>query len=218
MKVELVKYTSDPERLCAAAALSCHSEKSMAELIDEISKEEIKSILKETMSRGHMSVIEHASFSFSIKDVSRSLTHQLVRHRLASYSQQSQRYVEIENPSYVMPDTIDQDEKSKEEFEEMIEDIWKQYEKFIERGVPEEDARFILPNATTSNITVTMNARELRHFFKLRCCERAQWEIRSLAWEMLDIVRNVAPIIFQDAGPPCDDCPEPDYPCERRGE
>jgi len=196
MEVKLIKHTPEPDRICAAAALSCHSTKSSKDIFDELTKEKTKTILYQTISKGHHSVIEHASFTFSVSGVSRSLTHQLVRHRIASYSQQSQRYVKLEKPTYVTPSSIDKDSKSKKDYEEFMKYSWNLYKSFINRGIPKEDARFVLPNATTSNITITMNARELIHFFNLRCEKSAQWEIRELANKMLKEVKNVAPIIF----------------------
>lgn len=198
MKVELISYTPDPDKVCAAAALSCHSKQSSKEILNELTKEKINTILHQTIKKGHHSVIEHASFTFSVSDVSRSLTHQLVRHRIASYSQQSQRYVELEKPTYIAPPTIYDDLKSKKDYEEFMNYCWDLYESFLERGIPKEDARFILPNATTTNITITMNAREIIHFFKLRTAKRAQWEIREMASLMLKKVKKVAPIIFKD--------------------
>ncbi|MFW6305592.1 MAG: FAD-dependent thymidylate synthase, partial [Candidatus Saliniplasma sp.] len=158
---------------------------------------------------GHYSVIEHASFTFAVHDVSRALTHQLVRHRLASYSQQSQRYVDIENFDPVIPESISEDEKAAEIYSQFMEDVKRTYEELKEL-VPLEDARYVLPNATKSNIIVTMNARELWHFFSLRCCRRAQWEIRELANRMLELVEEKAPLIFEEAGAPCirGPCPE----------
>ena len=161
-------------------------------------------------------MLEHASFTFSISGVSRALTHQLVRHRIASYSQQSQRYVRLENPDFVIPESIRSDKIAREKYIKFIEYAWKVYRYLLKKGIPKEDARYVLPNATTTHITVTMNARELHHFFRLRCCMRAQWEIRKIAYMMLEEVKKVAPIIFKNAGPPCDNCPEPDFPCDKR--
>jgi thymidylate synthase (FAD) len=196
MKVTLVKYTPDPDKICAAAALSCHSDKSCDEIIKTLTEEKTKQILKNTINRGHHSVIEHASFTFSVSGVSRSLTHQLVRHRIASYSQQSQRYVKLDNPTFVTPPSIKNDVKSLSEYNKFMDNVWDLYNTLIKRKVPVEDARFIFPNATTTNITITMNARELVHFFKLRCSADAQWEIREMAKKMLEQVKKVAPIIF----------------------
>jgi len=151
-----------------------------------------------------------------VEGVSRSLTHQLVRHRIASFSQQSQRYVPQSDPDYVTPPTIARDPTIKAVFENQVNEAWTTYAALRRRGVPAEDARFVLPNATRSSIAITMNARELRHFFELRCCIVAQWEIREMAEMMLVEVQRVAPAIFERAGPSCasgscpermDDCP-----------
>ena len=182
--------------------------------------------LKSAVASGHESILEHAVYTFEVKGVSRALTHQLVRHRIASYSQQSQRYVDMEDFDYIIPKsmsdkviaksidpiTLEPKEITLEmEYMNIIEDLHKAYKRLIEDGVPEEDARYILPNACCTNIIVTMNARELLHFFSLRCCERAQWEIRALANRMLRICKEVSPTIFANAGPTCVQlgyCPE----------
>ncbi|HDL01994.1 MAG TPA: FAD-dependent thymidylate synthase [candidate division Zixibacteria bacterium] len=216
MIVELINYTPEPDKTCAAAALGCHSHESSKELMKEINDKKIKNVLRYTIERGHLSVIEHASFTFSISGVSRALTHQLVRHRIASYSQQSQRYVKMDTPTFVTPPSIKNNEKILSEYNKFMDGAWKTYNFLLKEEIPPEDARFVLPNATTTNITVTMNARELLHFFELRCCMRAQWEIRGLAYMMLKKVKEVAPIIFENAGPSCENCPEPDFPCELR--
>jgi thymidylate synthase (FAD) len=135
--------------------------------------------------------------------VSRSLTHQLVRHRIASYAQQSQRYVNLKQPNFVIPPKIESDEKMKKAYSETMSVIWNQYNKLIEMNIPAEDARYVLPNAACTNIIVTMNARSLLNFFELRCCLHAQWEIRKLANMMLNELKIIAPIIFNNSGPTC---------------
>ncbi len=209
MEVELANHTPEPDRTAAHAALTCYSEEIPSK--EEMDESEVKEILEKIKESGHHSVIEHASFTFEISGVSRSLTHQLVRHRLASYSQQSQRYVDIEDFDPVIPETIEDNEEAKRIYDEFMENVEETYKKLKdEQGIPLEDARFVLPNATKSNIIVTMNARELWHFFSLRCCKRAQWEIRELANRMLELVKEAAPIIFDEAGAPCvrGPCPE----------
>jgi len=171
MRVTLLSYTQDAEKLCAAAARSCYSIKGAKAIFDEISEEKATKAISDITGMGHHSVIEHASFTFSVEGVSRALTHQLVRHRIASYSQQSQRYVSLKDPNFVIPPSIIADKELMTEFEELMEKIWKCYEEFTTK-VPPEDARYILPNACKTNITLTMNARELLHFFTLRCCNR----------------------------------------------
>jgi len=215
MNVKLIGYTSDPEKLPAMAATLTHS-KTKPENLDKISKKEQSAILDQVLKLGHTSVIEHASFTFAISDVSRSLTHQLVRHRIASFSQQSQRYVNFNESNYVIPPTIGKNKKMKKAYEETMGVIWDYYNKLLELKIPAEDARYVLPNGTCTNIMVTMNARSLLNFFELRCCLHAQWEIRLLANKMLQEVKKVAPIIFKNTGPSCKTkqiCPEKKKNC-----
>ncbi|MCQ2056469.1 MAG: FAD-dependent thymidylate synthase [archaeon] len=211
MKVELLAYTQNADLICASAAESCYSRLPSAELIQ---KKDSSDILSKIIDMGHHSVIEHASFTFSICNVSRSFTHQLVRHRIASFSQQSQRYVSMSTPSYVIPKTISANLKLKKLYEDTMTKIWQSYNA-LKDEIPVEDARYLLPNGCTTNITVTMNARELLHFFSLRCCNRAQWEIRDVADQMLALCKKVSPVIFQNAGPPCvrGICPEGKFSC-----
>ena len=160
--------------------------------------------LRAAIRSGHESVLEHAVYTFEVKGVSRALTHQLVRHRVASYSQQSQRYVNMEDFNYVIPESIKVNENVWNEYSTLMEYISDLYREMVDKyNIPGEDARYILPNACATNIVVTMNARELLHFFALRCCNRAQWEIRELAEKMLKLCWEVSPIIFEDAGPSC---------------
>ena len=214
MKVTLINHTKNPDRICAAAAQSCYSEKGAAELFETTTEDRAEKMISKVVGMGHLSVVEHAHFTFSVEGVSRSLTHQLVRHRLASYSQQSQRYVSMDRASYVVPPSVSADERSKELYSKAMDDIWRTYHQLAE-WLPKEDARYVLPNACHTNITVTMNARELWHFFNLRCCRRAQWEIRLMAWKMLAEAKKVAPVLFGDAGPGCfrGACPEGEYSC-----
>jgi thymidylate synthase (FAD) len=173
------------------------------------------------MSLGHQSVLEHASFTFGIEGISRVTSHQLVRHRVASFSQQSQRYVSHkERFAAVIPPTIEENPEAVSLFEAQLAAMHKAYAVMVEAGIPAEDARYILPNATETKIMVTMNARELLHFFHLRCCERAQWEIRAMAVEMLKLMKIAAPIIFRDAGPGClaGPCPEGQFCCGKTSE
>jgi len=217
MRVTLLSYTRDAERLCASAAHSCYSDKGASELMESWDERKGAKWLGSPLASGHHSVIEHASYTFSIEGVSRSLTHQLVRHRLASFSQQSQRYVGMDRSEYVVPDSIARDEEAARRYKELMERIWEEY-RFLSERVPREDARYVLPNACTTNITVTMNARELWHFFELRCCNRAQDEIRKVADEMLRLAQEASPFIFRDAGPPCISrgrCPEGKMSCGR---
>ncbi|MGM0510624.1 MAG: FAD-dependent thymidylate synthase [Thermoplasmatota archaeon] len=213
MKVELLNHTPDPDRSAAHAALTCYSEELPKK--EDMDEETVREILDKIKESGHHSVIEHSSFTFSVEGVSRALTHQLVRHRLASYSQQSQRYVDIEDFEPVVPDSIIENKRTAELYEEFMKEVQKTY-KELKEEVPLEDARYVLPNAAKTNIIITMNARELWHFFSMRCCRRAQWEIRDMANRMLEMAEEVAPIIFEDAGAPCirGPCPEsPEFSC-----
>ena len=175
---------------------------------------------------GHLSSLEHANFTFAIDGISRACSHQLVRHRLASYNQQSQRYVRFgERASFVVPPQIQENLQALEVFYQAMANARQAYEKLVEIGLAEgrakgqvlEDARFVLPNAAETKVVVTMNARELRHFFSLRCCRRAQWEIRRLAWVMRYLVLDVAPNLFVGAGPGCmgNGCPEGKMACDK---
>lgn len=215
MIVDLIAYTENAEEVCAIGAGTCVSEtipEGGAHTIRIGEEPKLVKALKHALESGHESVLEHASFTFAVSGVSRALTHQLVRHRVASYSQQSQRYVNMEDFGYVIPESIENaSDDVYNEFLSLMDAIDRTYHSFVERGIPEEDARYILPNACCTNIIVTMNARELRHFFNLRCCGRAQWEIRELADKMLELVKEVAPIMFEDAGASCVQtgrCPE----------
>ena len=212
MIVKLLAYTQNADAICAAAGNSCYSERPSYEIVEDINSEKV---LSRIVGMGHHSVIEHAVFTFSVEGVSRALTHQLVRHRVASYSQQSQRYVSMKVPSFVTPHTVQDDPDAMKVFEDTMAEIWAAYGKLESMGIPAEDARYLLPNGCTTNITITMNARELLHFFSLRCCNRAQWEIREMADKMLELCREVSPVIFRDAGPPCvrGPCPEGKLSC-----
>ena len=218
MIVKLLAYTQNADAICAAAGNSCYSERPSFEIAEDIDSEKV---LSRIVGMGHHSVIEHAVFTFSVEGVSRALTHQLVRHRVASFSQQSQRYVSMKSPTYVTPHTVGADDEARRIFDETMSAIWDAYSRLEEMGIPAEDARYLLPNGCTTNITITMNARELLHFFSLRCCNRAQWEIRELADRMLELCIEVSPVIFKDAGPPCmrGPCPEGKLSCgkPRRG-
>jgi len=214
MKVKLINHPKDPDRICASAALSCYSENPSSEIFEDLTDEKARKAIAKIVGMGHLSVIEHASFTFSVESVSRALTHQLVRHRIASYSQQSQRYVSMKKAEYIIPPSVARDGKAKKEYEELMEKIWKTYAD-LSKIAPKEDARYVLPNACHTNITITMNARELWHFFSLRCCRRSQWEIRKMAWKMLLEAKSVSPILFENAGPGCvrGPCPEGEYSC-----
>jgi len=215
MNVKLLGFSPNPEKIPAMAGMLTHS-KSKPEDLEKAPEKHLNAVLKEVLKMGHTSIIEHTSFTFAISDVSRSLTHQLVRHRIASYAQQSQRYVDFKEPNYVTPPKIAKNKKMKKAYDETMKNIWKEYNKLREMGIPAEDSRFVLPNAACTNIIVTMNARSLLNFFELRCCQHAQWEIRQLANKMLSEVKKVAPVIFKNAGPACKTkniCPENKKDC-----
>jgi thymidylate synthase (FAD) len=217
VKVTLLASTPEPEKTVALAARLCYSPSTIAELEEKIRDKPLEKFLGKILKMGHLSVLEHASFTFGVDGISRVTSHQLVRHRLASFSQQSQRYVKFSSPEYVVPETIAGDEKLRGSYTAAIDGVFKLYKDLVDSGVPAEDARFVLPNAACTRIIITMNARELLHFFKLRCCERAQWEIRAMATEMLKLARQRAPFIFRDSGPACvtGPCSEGEMTCAR---
>jgi len=204
LKVKLLTHTPDPERVVAAAARLCYSKQGAVDILEDFSEEKVNSFLAKLVSYGHDSPFEHASFTFAIEGVSRALSHQLVRHRIGvSFSQKSQRYVKESGFEYVAPPSITRDSALSEKYTETLELIQEKYNELVAAGIPAEDARYILPNAVVTNLVTTMNARSLLHFFRLRCCTRAQWEIRELAQMMLGEVRAVAPLLFSNAGPAC---------------
>ena len=216
MKVSLLYHTPEPELAVATAARLCYAEEGGADLYENMTPEQVRKVLSTIMRSGHYSTLEHASYTFSVEGVSRALTHQLVRHRLASFNQQSQRYVRFtEGIESVTPASISENEEAAKVFASALEATSEAYAKMLELGIPAEDARYILPNAAYSNIVVTMNVRELLHFFSLRCCKRAQWEIREMALEMLELARETSPYIFEEAGAPCvrGACPEGKMSC-----
>ncbi|MBP5313339.1 MAG: FAD-dependent thymidylate synthase [Eggerthellaceae bacterium] len=216
MRVELLYHTPDPERAIATAARLCYAPIGASELLETMPEDKVESVLSTIMGSGHYSALEHASFTFAVEGVSRALTHQLVRHRLASYNQQSQRYVKFNaGVPVVVPHTVEEDNRAKEVFDNAVDSAAKAYEELLSLGIPAEDARYLLPNAAETKIVITMNARELLHFFNERCCKRAQWEIRELALEMLSLAKEAAPYIFMCAGAPCVEgpCPEGKMSC-----
>ncbi len=216
MHVELLYHTPDPERAIATAARLCYAPVGASELMETMPAERVKSVLTTIMSSGHFSTLEHASYTFAVDGVSRALTHQLVRHRIASFNQQSQRYVKFtDGLEVVKPRTIAEDPERSALFDRAIEGALEAYRALLEAGVPAEDARYLLPNAAETKIVITMNVRELLHFFNLRCCNRAQWEIREMAHAMLELARPTAPFVFARAGAPCvsGTCPEGKMTC-----
>jgi thymidylate synthase (FAD) len=204
MDVRLLSHTPEPERAVAVAARLCYAPVGAAELMEHMSDEAVRKVLYTIMSSGHFSALEHVSYTFAIDGVSRALTHQLVRHRLASYNQQSQRYVSYaEDPAFIVPPEVDANPEARSAFLEACGAAFLSYRALLDAGVEAEDARYLLPNAMETKIVVTMNIRELLHFFELRVCRRAQWEIRELSLRMLELAEPTAPYIFMDAGASC---------------
>ncbi len=244
MLVKLLTYTPEPEKAVACAAKLCYASSDIDTLYDGLTEEKVSSFLDHLSSIGHQSPIEHVSFTFGIEGVSRSLLAQITRHRIASFSVQSQRYVKENHFEFVLPPEIESVPEAKEEFLKAMEEDQHHYEsltailfarhkkKLLEQGEEEkaasrkaekmaiEDARFVLPNACATKMICTMNARSLTNFFSLRCCNRAQWEIRELATQMLREVKRVAPHLFQNAGPGClrGACPEGSMSCGKAAE
>jgi thymidylate synthase (FAD) len=229
LHVRVLESTSNALGLIYAACRQCYSEKFAGDILDESAADPVKQaeFVRKVVASGHESPLEHVKFTFAVEGVSRALTHQLVRHRLASYSQQSQRYVKETGFDYVVPPSLKQDPEALKEFVRLMEEIQLSYTRLLGvlkiRGVAGEaanqDARFVLPQASETKIVVTMNCRELLHFFQHRCCIRAQWEIRALAHEMLRLCREILPEVFADAGAKCEAlgyCPEgPKFTCKR---
>ena len=196
MRVSLAYHTVLPEAAAAqAAALCTGSDKPFR-------------ALHHAVSSGHDSVVEHASFTFMIEGVSRVLLAQITRHRLASFSVQSQRYCGVK-PVWIVPPKVTE-LGLEDDYKAECDRCYKAFERYVAAGVPDEDARFVIPQGVECKLMMTMNARELKHFFSLRCCNRAQWEIRELANYMLGIVQDGFPELFKDAGAPCvrGVCPE----------
>ncbi len=226
LRVTLLQFTPSPERAVASAGRLCYAPVSAAELKAEMPEDDVRRLLRGLVRSGHHSALEHASFTFAVDGISRACSHQLVRHRVASYSQQSQRYVRFQSDGdFVIPPSIAGNPEAEKVFLEAMQNARRSYEKLVEIGQAEgrgnesvyEDARFVLPNAAETKIVVTMNARELRHFFSLRCCRRAQWEINRLAWAMRKLVLEAAPTLFEGTGPGCmtGGCPEGKMTCGR---
>lgn len=221
MKVELLEMSQKAISLIYAACRQCYSDKFAGDIFNDaaVDLQKQEAFVKSIVASGHASPLEHVKFTFAIEGVSRALTHQLVRHRLASYSQQSMRYVREKDFDYIIPPAIEKNLAAKNEFEKLMALIQQSYTRLLllmgqDNVIGEaanQDARFALPQAAETKIVVTMNCRELLHFFEHRCCSRAQWEIRQLANKMLDICRKNLPAVFSEAGAKCvtlEYCPE----------
>lgn len=240
MRVRLITHTPEPEKTIAAAASLCYSPKDITSLLEGMNTKKVERLINMLAKLGHESPFEHISFTFGIEGVSRSLTHQLVRHRIgSSYSQKSQRYVTEGAFEYIVPPEIKKKSEVLKLYKEAMNNQQIAYDKIVEMLKKEyyddqlktgkterqaksfaekkaiEDARFVLPNACETKIIVTMNARALFNFFHHRCCNRAQWEIRNLADEMLNIAKKIAPTVFKYSGPNClhGPCPEGNMTC-----
>lgn len=257
VKVKLLTYTPNPEQTVAMAAKLCYSPSGIEDIRDGLDDQKTADFIEMITQLGHGSVTEHASFTFGIEGISRACSHQLVRHRIASYSQQSQRYVDGTKFEFVTPPAIKENKKALEEYNKVLNiqadayksirnslaaDYMKKYSKSSLEGSDEEvmqkfktedskmysafvkkaneDARFILPNAATTKIVCTFNARSLQNFFAHRCCYRAQWEIREVAQQMLLQCLDVAPHLFKYSGPSClfGKCPEGSMCCGKQKE
>ncbi|MFA4885245.1 MAG: FAD-dependent thymidylate synthase [Desulfotomaculaceae bacterium] len=233
LSVSLLRYTPDPQEIIAMGAKLCYSPADVEELKKGIEARNQEPFLERLMEFSHLSPIEHASFTFGIEGVSRSLLAQITRHRIASFSVKSQRYVSEASAAkeedvfgYIIPPRIEAlGTEAVQTFASQMRQIQKWYDDWVEKlgnsgESANEDARFVLPNAAETKMLVTMNARELLHFFNLRCCNRAQWEIRALATEMLRLVKQAAPVVFREAGPGClqGPCPEGKMSCGKSRE
>lgn len=220
LKVQIIAHTPDPERVIASSAKLCYSQVGIDEINENMTDEEVQKFLNILINMKHFSPSEHASFTFAIEGVSRALLAQITRHRMASFSVVSQRYVNLKDTfQYIMPEEIRDTPEAiqiyKNSITQSLEDYTGLFEilqqKYINSGMSVsqaekkaiENARYVLPNASETKLVVTMNARELMHFFSLRCCSRSQDEIRELADEMLRQVKKVAPTVFKKAGATC---------------
>ena len=227
LKVILLRATPDPDEIVALGARLCYAQADVESLRERVEAKDQQAFVERVMERGHLSVTEHASFTFAVEGVSRALLAQLTRHRIASFSVQSQRYVSMADGfDYVVPPSISAlGEAEEAEFARQMDTLHAWYCQWQEKlgGAGKganQDARFVLPNAAATRLLVTMNARELLHFFELRCCNRAQWEIREMAWQMLACCREAAPALFAHAGPACVNgpCPEGKNTCGKADE
>ena len=192
MEIQLLAITPDPERLLEKAGRTCYLS------FDKVSEDSHKKFIRMIVKSGHHSVLEHATATFRILGGSRGFTHQMVRHRLCSFSQQSQRYVNEEEFSFVTPKAVASNPKANEIYRRFMEHSRETYKQLAAEGIKKEDARFVLPQGIESEIVVSANFREWRHIFQERCCKAAQWEIRAIAMEILKVLKKEAPTVFED--------------------
>lgn len=268
LKVKLMAHTPNPDAIVAAAAKLCYSPVGVDGIMEKLTDKEVAKFVEHLVSMGHESPIEHVTFTFGIEGISRSCSHQIVRHRIASFSQQSQRYVKLDQFEYIIPPEIAKDSYTKGIFIKHMEESQDAYDKLVDALIDNkienryptwfedteeeymaldnqkllnlnqnirnlwakkhkkeynaiekeaiEDARYVFPNACETKMVTTMNARSLYNLFNKRCCNRAQWEIRQVADEMLKLVKEVAPILFSNCGASCivtGKCPEGKMTC-----
>ncbi len=239
MKVNIIAHTPEPEKVISMAAKLCYSPVGVDEIEKNLTDESVDKFINMLMSMGHESPLEHVSFTFAVEGISRACSHQLVRHRIASYSQQSQRYVKLDQFEYIIPKEIEKIDEAKkvfidamkkdqEDYDKLVDILFnKHYKKLVQQGKDEkkakkdaekkaiEDARYVFPNACETKIVFTMNVRSLYNFIEHRTCERAQWEIRDLATQMLKKLREISPVLFNNKGPKCikGPCPEGKMTC-----
>ena len=219
MKVKLLNHTPEPDKMVAAAARICYDkEGNIDNIMENLTPEKVEKFLNRMMElKNHGTPFEHPTFTFGIEGISRSCSHQLVRHRIASYDQRSQRYTKAHQFDYVVPDKIAKDPAAVTVFRHAMEDAQKAYDLLVSKyDVHQEDARAVLPNACCTSLVMTMNLRSLYHFLELRTCARAQDEISTLAREILKLCKEVSPLLFKNAGPTCKSmgyCPEGHMSC-----
>ena len=239
MEVNIIAHTPEPEKVISMAAKLCYSPVGVDEIEKNLTDESVDKFINMLMSMGHESPLEHVSFTFAVEGISRACSHQLVRHRIASYSQQSQRYVKLDQFEYIIPKEIEKIDEAKkvfidamkkdqEDYDKLVDILFnKHYKKLVQQGKDAkkakkdaekkaiEDARYVFPNACETKIVFTMNVRSLYNFIEHRTCERAQWEIRDLATQMLKKLREISPVLFNNKGPKCikGPCPEGKMTC-----
>lgn len=236
MQVKLIAHTPNPEQVIAAAAKMCYSNSGIDNILEGLTPDKIQSFIEQLISIGHESPLEHITFTFAVEGISRVCSHQLVRHRIASYSQKSQRYVDEKMFEYIIPPAIENNPAALGTYLSAMDNIQRYYENISDllfdsysangkmlpkdaKKKAQEDARFVLPNACETKLVMTFNVRSLLNFFNERCCTRAQWEIRALANEVLRQVKEVAPTLFMNAGAKCAKgyCPEGTMSCGKVG-